>query len=403
MDLQGYAERLTGVDREPRSARVQKGERRGFRVMTDLFSKRVAIHRTVDQAQGYAIQVLNDLRGLGIEGTAVKATAAFSVGAKFFLAWVNPYQECEGISNAATKRMLHAAFDDLRPGWNDIGETWVWLEHQPDGERPRVDGCTSARGGEEAVWKAIRSKFFKRLPCANMATTPSGNLRVSADRPTNVRSLTASERRVSARIAGYVRTTTGVSVLLYGPQGSAKTTMACSVAYACTGGYFRLNANHVCAEMAHALAQLRPGAVIIDDIDRSDDVALLDFLDALSAADVITICTSNTSPDNRHDDEQLMDAALVRSGRMDIHIRIAGLDPESHAEICRSVGLTGVDLGSRGGELLASDLACLGRMHRAGDLSDPSGVVADLLQRRTNKRHTLSAVPMLTAKSNSLI
>lgn len=368
--------------------------------MTDMFSKRVAVHRAVDRAQGYAIQTLNDLRGLGIEGASVKATAAFSVGAKFFLAWVNPYQECESVSNGTLKRALHAAFDDLRPGWNDLGETWVWLEHQPDGrDRPSVDGCTSARGGEEALWRAVRSRFFTRLPCASMAVTSEGRLRIVADRPTNVRHLTASERVVYARVAKYVRSGTAVSVLLYGPQGSAKTTMACLVAHACTGGYFRLSAEHVDQEVAHALAQLRPGAVVIDDIDRSGDVALLDFLDALSAAGVITICTSNTAPDARHDDTELMDAALVRSGRMDIHMRIAGLNPESHAEICRSVGLTGVDLGPSGGDLLASDLACLGRMHRAGDLTDPSSAVADLLQRRSNTRHTLRAVPAQLTKA----
>jgi hypothetical protein len=72
------------------------------------------------------------------------------------------------------------------------------------------------------------------------------------------------------------------------------------------------------------------------------------------------------------------------------------LSPEAHAQICRTQGLAGVDLGPRAGDLLASDLATLGRMRLANDLSDPVAAVDDLLQRRTNKRKMLRAMPALS-------
>jgi hypothetical protein len=153
----------------------------------------------------------------------------------------------------------------------------------------------------------------------------------------------------------------------------------------------------------HALVDLRPPVVIVDDIDRVGNVSLLELLDALAGAGVIVLCTSNTSPDTRHGDDpdDLMDAALCRSGRMDIHHFVATLSTEAHEQICRAQGLTNVDLGPRRGELLASDLATLGRMRAANDLPDPIAAVDDLLQRRTNKRKVLRAVPALTAITTS--
>ena len=359
--------------------------------MTDHFGRRVAVHRALDRVVGEVYQIMDGLRGLGIEGRGIKTMAALHTVGRLASRLINPYEEADNVNDVTLKRLMHAVFD-LRPGWNQMGETWVWLENGQDGkDRPSVEGHTQARGGEDAVWGEVRAKFFAKVPCASMGHVEDGSLRVTADRPMNVRPLTTAEWALADRVRKYVKTQTPVSLLFWGPQGSAKTTKACSIAHACTGGYFRLTAASVHVEVAHSLAKLQPGAVVIDDIDRVHDVSLLDFLDALTAAGVVTICTSNTAPDARHDDDQLMDAALVRSGRMDIHVRVAGLDPESHSEICRSVGLD-VDLGPSGGDLLASDLARLGRALRAGDLDDPHAAVDDLLQRRTNTKRTLRAV-----------
>jgi hypothetical protein len=366
--------------------------------VTDSFRRRVAIHRALDWVQIESSTVLDGLRGLGIEGRAVKLLAAAGVIVRYAKTWSSSYrEETTVIQSIELKRLLHSVFD-MKPGWNSVGPTWVYCEHAVDAVRASVDGHTEVRGTEDDLWPIIQAEFSTRLPCAVLTETREGYLRVEADRPTNARALTSSERALGERVRKYVDAGVATSVLLYGPQGSAKTTAACSIASECAGGYFRLSAEHVSRQMAHALVRLAPGVVIVDDIDRIGDVSLLEMLDALTGAGVVTICTSNTAPDNRHgdSDDDLMDAALVRSGRLDIHHQVARLDDESHAEIMRAVGLADVDLGPNGAKMLASDLACLGRMHRAGDLEDPPGAVADLLQRRTNNRHTLRVVPTPT-------
>jgi hypothetical protein len=358
----------------------------------DPFKRRLAIHRALDWVQVESGTVLEGLRGLGIENRAVKVLAAVGVIARYAKIWTSVSDETTVIHSMEVKRLMHSVFD-MKPRWNRVGHTWVCCENSSDGTRQAsVDGHTEIRGSEADLWEIIQQEFARRLPCAVLTETTEGYLRVEADRPTNTRALTNSERMLSDRIRKYVVANVATSVLLYGPQGSAKTTAACSIAHECTGGYFRLSAEHVSRNMTHALVRLSPGAVIVDDIDRIGDVSLLELLDALTGAGVITICTSNTAPDNRHGDGPLMDAALVRSGRLDIHHRVDRLDSESHAEICRAVGLLGVDLGPDGGEMLASDLACLGRMHKAGDLPDPRGSIADLLQRRSNETHTLRVI-----------
>jgi hypothetical protein len=364
----------------------------------DPFKRKLAIHRALDWVQVESTRVLDGLRGLGIENRAVRLLAAAGILSSYAKIWTNVSDETTVIHRIELKRLLHSVFD-LKPGWNRVGETWLFCEHAVDAKaRASVDGHTEFRGTEDELWEIVQAEFSRLLPCAAMGCTREGYLRIEADRPNNVRSLTASERSLAERVGKYVAAGVATSLLLYGPQGSAKTTAACSIARACTGGYFRLSAEHVSRDMTHALVRLAPGAVIVDDIDRVDDVSLLEMLDALTGAGVISICTSNTAPDNRHDeDAELMDAALVRSGRLDIHHRIARLDSESFEEIRAAVGLVGVDLGPDGAEMLASDLACLGRMHKAGDLADPRAAVADLMLRRTNKRFTLRAVPMLTA------
>jgi len=372
-----------------------------MKIMGLSFEQRITVHQAIDLVHGECYKVLDGLRGLGIEGRGVKALAVANIVTRYVNAWLSPHDETGTVNNMVLKRLLHATFD-LDPGWNQCGDTWVWLEHKGDGSpRASVDGHTAAQGGEAGLWAAVKAEFSKRIACAVMAETRDGYLRVFADRTSNVRPMTTAERALASRVRKYSDTKTPVSLLLWGPQGSAKTTAACSIAASCTGGYFRLGAEHVNNEVISALVNLRPGAVIIDDIDRVLDVSLLDLLDTLSAAGVIVICTSNTAPDARNGEEDLMDAALVRSGRMDIHVHVAGLDAESHAEICRSVGLANVDLGPDGPRLLASDLAQLGRMHRAGDLPDAPAVVDDLLARRTNTRKTLRAMPFvaMTAKT----
>lgn len=376
--------------------------------MTDLwsFEKRVRVYRTVDETVEIVAHALDSLRGLGIESRWIKRVAVARIVASYGKRFLSPYKGVTTVENSTLKRMAFALYQPKQAGWNRYGSLWAWCEASASktsaSSKAEVNrnGHLSVQGGETALWSEVKQTFAATLPSALLSEAADG-ARVVADRPTNVRTLTSAEHTLADRIRGYVNAKVPVSMLLYGPQGSAKTTAACSIARLVCGSYFRLSASSVCDDVTQALVALRPAAVIIDDIDRVGDVALLELLDALASASTVVICTSNTDPDARHgsDADDLMDAALVRSGRMDIHHRVAGLPPEAHVQIRREQGLTHVDLGPRAGDLLASDLATLGRRHAAGDLPDPHEAVVDLLQRRTNTSKSLRSVPRLQVRS----
>jgi hypothetical protein len=362
------------------------------------FNARVRLCRKLDVFIEHAGYTLDAVRGLGVESRAVKGLAFAKVAAGFLKDRVSPFDGCVTVNNDPLKQIANALFAPKSAGWNRYGSTWTWTRNEDDRPgAPSATGHLAVVGGEPALWYEVKLAFAEKFPAALLADSRHG-LRVTADRPNNVRELTSTELELAERIRGYALARVPVSILLYGPQGSAKTTAACSIANLVAGSYFRLSADHVERDVIHALVDLRPPVVIVDDIDRVGNVSLLELLDALAGAGVIVMCTSNTSPDARHGDDpnDLMDAALCRSGRMDIHFHVAALSPEAHTQICRTQGLAGVDLGPRAGELLASDLATLGRMRLANDLSDPIAAVDDLLQRRTNKRKVLRAVPTLT-------
>ncbi len=373
--------------------------------MTDLlsFETRVRVYRTVDETVEKVAHALDSLRGLGIESRWIKRVAVAQIIASYGKRFLSPHKGATNVESFTLKRMAFALYQPKRSGWNRYGSLWAWCEGSTTKAEVNRNGHLSVQGGETALWSEVKQTFAATLPSALLSEAADG-ARVVADRPTNVRTLTSAEHTLADRIRGYVNAKVPVSMLLYGPQGSAKTTAACSIARLVCGSYFRLSASSVCDDVTQALVALRPAAVIIDDIDRVDDVALLDLLDALASSATVVICTSNTDPDDRHggDPDDLMDAALVRSGRMDIHHRVAGLPPEAHAQIRREQGLTHVDLGPRAGDLLASDLAALGRRHAAGDLPGPHEAVADLLQRRTNTSKSLRAVPRLQVRSEAV-
>jgi hypothetical protein len=361
-----------------------------------VIAARIRIHRALDTFVERTEWTLDKVRGLGLESRLVRWTAVAAVAAGLVKAAANPHR-CNTVKiSASAARLAFAVWPAAqRPGWVRFGELWAFANSSPaDSERADA-GTVWLAASEAELWAELRDAFAAMYPAAQLAEHRDG-VRVSADRPTNVRRLTASERDLAARVAKYVDASVSTSVLLYGPQGSAKTTAACSIASIVCGSYFRMSADHIGSEEIYALVDLRPRAVVIDDIDRVHDVALLELLDTLKSAGVFVFATSNTSPDARHGDGDLMDAALVRSGRFDIHHPVNQLDPDSHAQICRDNGLAGVDLGPRAGELLASDLVALGRMHRAHDLPNPSDAAEDLLLRRTNTTRRLQVQPKVT-------
>lgn len=360
------------------------------------FEARVRIYQAMDDSVEQIAHGLDSLRGLGIESRWIKGLAVARLIVGRAKRHVSPHEGTISVESAMLKRLAFALYQPKAAGWNRYGSLWAWCESGTTKAEVNPVGHLAVQGGEAALWAEVCTTFAATLPAALLSESMEG-ARVTPDRPTNVRTMTTAEHALAERIRGYVDNKVPVSMLLYGPQGSAKTTAACSIARLVCGSYFRLSASSVCDDVTQALVALRPAAVIIDDIDRVCDVELLDLLDALASSATVVICTSNTDPDDRHggDPDDLMDAALVRSARMDIHHHIAGLPPEAHAQIRREQGLTDVDLGPRVGELLASDLITLGRRQRARDLHDPAGAVKDLLRRRTNTTKSLRAVPKL--------
>jgi hypothetical protein len=357
---------------------------------------RIRLHRVLDKFVERTEWTLDKVRGLGIESRLVRWTAIGAVIAGLVKAVTNPHL-CTTKISPTTARLAFAVWPPQRPGWIQLGSLWAVVHSSPESAVDVDPGTVWLAATEAELWTELRDAFAERYPAAQLAEHRDG-VRVTGDRATNVRRLTPSERELATRVAKYVDARVSTSVLLYGPQGSAKTTAACSIASTVCGSYFRLSADHVGSEEIYALVDLRPRAVVIDDIDRVHDVALLEMLDTLTSAGVIVFATSNTSPDARHGDDtdDLMDAALVRSGRFDIHHPVYQLDPESHAQICRDNGLSGVELGPRSAELLASDLVALGRMHRADDLPHPIEAAEDMLLRRTNTTRRLKVQPKFT-------
>lgn len=353
-----------------------------------LFQARVKTYIALREIGNKVEGTLNLVRGLGIDHPIIRWLAIAEVMNIAIRDQVNPHKHAENVSCTGLGMIVISLFGIDTGGWNRIGNTWCWLATSEDG-KPRPSNF-SAVGGEDAVWREVREEFSARFPAARLANGREG-IRVGADLEANVRGLTAFEASIAEQLRKYTQAGEPVSALFYGPQGSAKTTGACSIAMHVCGSYFRMPAGETSHDMIHTLTELRPAAVIIDDIDRVNDVILLELLDALMAVGVLVIGTSNSEPDDRNGAgiDDLMDAALVRSGRFDLHYRVATLDPESHAQICREQGLESVDLGPDGVALLASDLAALGRAHRVGDLPDPPAAVANLLRRRTNNRRVL--------------
>lgn len=353
---------------------------------------RIRVYRALDTFIEQATWTLEKVRGLGIDSRLIRWAAAATIVAGVVKPIVAVQTRCKVSPTAA--RLALAVWPSQRDGWIQFGSVWAIVTRSPTSSTAMNPDTVWIAATEAELWTELRRAFAAQYPAAVLAEH-RGVVHVTADRSSNIRRLTPRESALAARVAKYATAGVATGVLLYGPQGSGKTTTACSIASAAFGSYFRLSADHLGSDEIYTLHELQPRAVVIDDLDRVHDVALLELLDSLKASGVSVFATSNTSPDTRHGDDprDLMDAALVRSGRFDIHEHVAGLDSASHAQICRDNGLADVDLGPRARELLASDLVSIGRMHAVGDLPDPAAVVEDLLVRRTNTTRTLGCAP----------
>lgn len=165
------------------------------------------------------------------------------------------------------------------------------------------------------------------------------------------------------------------AVILYGPPGTGKTSLAAAVAKHNGGRLLKIDA----ACMAHLsvpdlgflLDALEPRYLLIDDLDRApiDDVRarVLFLFERIKSAGVSSFITAN--------DASKLDAALLRSGRIDVPIEIPLPDAEERADIIGQMGLVGHDLIERTDGWCHADLDALAERARREPLAD---AVADM-------------------------
>lgn len=223
-------------------------------------------------------------------------------------------------------------------------------------------------GSLAELGEAVGREVARRMPHAIL-----GRSGIEADRPSLVRRLTKRESAVEATLAKYMRIGCHRSVLLFGPRGSAKTSLACSVSSRLVGSYLRVPSDAIDEAMVELLGHMRVQSVVLDDLDRHEGNSL-ELLERLNAAVPLVWITVNDAGE--------LDSALTRPGRADLVFEVAGDDDEARAEVMAAAGLEGVEFGSAGGQLLAAEVLELGRRHRAGDLDDPPGAAAELVDRR---------------------
>lgn len=260
-------------------------------------------------------------------------------------------------------------------------KTWIELAGRPI-EVTHIGAVPSSitcEGGEARLVSAVRDELARATPAALL----SGS--IGADLPNLVRRLTSTEAKLEERLSKYLDAGVHRSVLFYGPPSSAKTSAACSIAMRLVGSYVRLHASRLTVETADALCMLRPMAVVVDDLDRCTNTdEILDLLQRLADTVPLVFATANV--------RQNIDAAGQAPHRLNLHIEVAGLDPEAQREVAIAAGIGGIDLGPEADALLAGELIELGKRFRAGDLAKPAAAVRELLDRRTR-----GAVPTETA------
>lgn len=239
----------------------------------------------------------------------------------------------------------------------------------------RISYKWSGSVGELA--EVVGSELGARMPAAVLGPATVG---VGPDRDGVVRALTRREQAIAERVGKYWGAGVHRSVLLYGPRGSAKTSLACSVSMQLAGSYLRVPSSALDEAALELLSHLRVKAVVIDDLDRHEGNAL-ELLERLNAVVPLVWVTVN--------DAGALDSALTRPGRCDLAIEVSGLDAEARAEVVAAAGLEGVDLGDAGDDLLAAELVELGRRRRVGDLDDPRAAAAELVGRRAAWRSQL--------------
>ena len=141
--------------------------------------------------------------------------------------------------------------------------------------------------------------------------------------------------RIGDECAALKRDGFRVGVLIDGEPGTGKSVTARYVA-ACLGGRaLRASLTEVSPwDLLQTATMLRPDAVIMDDIDRSNTHVALDAVERLISAGISVIATSNNKDE--------ICTAMLRAGRIDQHYVFTGVEEDVLANI-----LAGHDLPSQ--------------------------------------------------------
>jgi hypothetical protein len=160
------------------------------------------------------------------------------------------------------------------------------------------------------------------------------------------------------------------TLLLYGPPGTGKTSLAAAVAKHNGGRLLKVDAAclpHLgVQELGFLLDALAPRYLLIDDFDRSPieeaRSRVLYLFERIKAAGVASFVTVN--------DASKMDAALLRSGRIDGAIELPLPDAEERADILLRLGLIGHDMIEATEGWCHADLDALAERSRREPVTD---------------------------------
>jgi hypothetical protein len=192
-----------------------------------------------------------------------------------------------------------------------------WMQSASD---RLVDGPYVRRDRESETYAAIGRAVWHRLGTEHVAYGPRGLVRDRFEvhgATTSAQARALRERLAAFRDKGFAR-----SVLLVGPPGTGKSHAIRSIAAALGLSTLRVelaalldteriaNDDEVGASLDTLVKILRPGAVVLDDIDRvGKDARLLRFLEESSAEGRLVLASANCTA--------TMLGALLRPGRFD--------------------------------------------------------------------------------------
>jgi hypothetical protein len=217
-----------------------------------------------------------------------------------------------------------------------------------------------------SLWGRHRDGLYLSLAPGRHGWGHEATFAALAPDATGCRSRKAGERIVEVARSLQERPRT---LLLYGPPGTGKTSLAAGVARHNGGRLLAIDAAclpHLSVqELGFLLESLQPRHLLLDDFDRApiDDVRsrVLFALATLKTAGVSSFITVN--------DASRLDAAMLRSGRIDGALELPLPDAEERGDILARLGL-GADLVSATDGWCHADLDALAERARVEPVAE---------------------------------